>query len=77
MRLSFLVCLSEDSVLDANLMASPCLRSGTPHEVVAIRNAPSAADGLNLGLRRAKHDWITCEHQGVFLPRGWDEPVCR
>jgi hypothetical protein len=72
MRLSFVVCLSDDSVLDANLMASPCLRSGTPHEVVAIRNAPSAADGLNLGVDRAHCDWIVCVHQDVFLPEGWD-----
>jgi len=72
MRLSFVVCLSDNSVLDANLMASPCLGSGTPHEVIAIRNAPSAAAGLNLGLGRAKHDWIVYVHQDVFLPSGWD-----
>jgi hypothetical protein len=53
MRLSFVVCLSDDSVLDANLMASPCLGAGTPHEVAAILNAPSAAARLNLNLDRA------------------------
>jgi hypothetical protein len=75
MRFSFIVCLSDDSVLDANLMASPCLGSGTPHEVVAIRNAPSAAAGLNLGVGRAKHGWIVCVHQDVFLPSGWDHQL--
>jgi hypothetical protein len=62
MHLSFVVCLSDDAVLDANLMTSPCLGSGTPHEVVAIRNAPSAAAGLNLGLHRVQHDLVDCAH---------------
>jgi hypothetical protein len=75
MGLSFVVCLSDESVLDANLMASPCLEPGTPHDVVAIRNAPSAAAGLNLGLDRAQHDSIVYVHQDVFLPKGWDHQV--
>jgi hypothetical protein len=53
-------------------MASPCLGTGSPHEVIAIRNAPSAAAGLNLGLGRAKHECVVCVHQDVFLPEGWD-----
>ena len=70
--LSFVVCLSDDALLQANLLASPCLGPGSPHEVIAIRNAPSAADGLNMGLERAKNEWVVYVHQDVFLPRGWD-----
>ena len=54
--LSFVVCVNDDAILNANLLASPCLAEGTPHEVIAIRSAPSAAFGLNIGLERAKHD---------------------
>jgi hypothetical protein len=56
-------------------MASPCLEPGTPHDVVAIRDAPSAAAGLNLGLDRAQHDWIVSVHQDVFLPSAWDHQL--
>jgi Glycosyltransferase like family len=44
-----------------------------PHlDSTPIRNSPSAADGLNLGLKRAKHEWAVCAHQDVFLPDGRD-----
>ncbi len=70
--LSFVVCVSDDGVLQANLLASPCLLPGTPHEVILIKNCPSAADGLNLGLERANSRWVVLLHQDVFLPEGWD-----
>jgi hypothetical protein len=70
--LSFVVCLSDDRWLETNLLASPCLGPSSPHEVIAVRNAPSAADGLNLALERAKNEWVVCIHQDVFLPEGWD-----
>ena len=38
---------------------------------------PSAADGLNLGLERAKHEWVVCVHQDVYLPEGWDRRLAR
>ena len=25
-----------------------------------------------MGLKRAKHEWVVCVHQDVFLPEGWD-----
>jgi Glycosyltransferase like family len=71
-RLSFAVCFSHAAVLQANLLASPCLRPDSPHEVIVLRNCPSAAAGLNVGLGRAKHEWVVCVHQDVYLPEGWD-----
>jgi hypothetical protein len=70
--LSFVVCLSDDAVFGANLFASPCLGTGSLHEVIAIRNAPSAADGLNMGFERATNELVVCVHQDVYLPEGWD-----
>jgi hypothetical protein len=75
--LTFVVCLSDDSILKANLLASPCLGPGSPHEVMAIRNAPSAAAGLRMGLERARNWWVVCVHQDVFLPEGWDQRLAR
>src|SRR5437016_9734322 len=73
--LSFVVCLSHDATLKANLLTSDCLGPGSPHEVIAVRNATSAAAGLNLGLARAQHDLVVCVHQDVVLPTGWDRLV--
>ena len=40
--------------------------------MTVLKNCPSAAAGLNIGLERAKHDWVVCVHQDVYLPEGWD-----
>ena len=62
-------------LLEANLLASPCLDAGSPSEVIVVKGCPSAADGLNLAFERAQREWIACVHQDVFLPRGWDRLV--
>jgi SAM-dependent methyltransferase len=71
--LTFVACVSNEAILQANLLSSPCLRSGTPHEVLVVRHCRSAAEGLNEGIRRAKHDAVVCVHQDVYLPEGWVE----
>ena len=70
--LSFVVCVSDDEILKANLLSSPCLRAGSRHELIANINCPSAADGLNRALERARHEWVVCLHQDVVLSEGWD-----
>jgi hypothetical protein len=45
--------------------------------LIAVRNAPSAASGLKLGMQRAQHDLVVGVHQDVFLPPGWDRLVVR
>jgi hypothetical protein len=77
LALSFAVCVSDREVLKTNLLSSPCFKSGSAHEVIAIENCPSAADGLNLGLERAMHEWVVCVHQDVYLPDGWDWLLAR
>jgi SAM-dependent methyltransferase len=69
--LSFVACVNHDAQLLDNLAASPCLRLGSPHELVQVRGARSAAEGLNAGLARAKHDLVVLVHQDVYLPAGW------
>jgi Glycosyltransferase like family len=70
--LSFVCCVSREDVLRSNLLASPCLGRGSSHEVILVKNCPSAADGLNLGVARAAGEWVVGVHQDVFLPEGWD-----
>jgi Glycosyltransferase like family len=40
--------------------------------MVAVKNCPSAAAGLNLGLERAQCEFVVCVHQDVYLAGGWD-----
>jgi len=70
-------CVSDSSILEANLLRSLCLNDGSPNELAVVRNCPSAADGLNVGLERAKHELIVLVHQDVFLPAGWDRLVAQ
>jgi SAM-dependent methyltransferase len=70
--LTFAVCVNNEASLRVNLLASPCLRPGTPHELLQARGCRTIADGLNAAVTRAKHRWVVCVHQDVYLPEGWD-----
>jgi Glycosyltransferase like family len=73
--LSFVACVSDSSILEANLHSSPCLNDGSEHQVLVVKNCPSAADGLNIGIARAKTDWVVFIHQDMWLPARWDRSV--
>ena len=71
--LTFVACVSDEEILHANLLASACLKPGSAHEVILIKNCQNAADGLNRGIARARHELVVCLHQDVRLPHGWDQ----
>ncbi len=73
--MSFVACISDDELLQSNLLASPCLSQDSPHEVILVKNCKNAADGLNIGVGRAKCGWVICIHQDVALPSGWDHKL--
>jgi hypothetical protein len=73
--LSFVTCASNDVTVRTNLLASPCLAPESALQVLAVRNCPSAADGLNIGIARAETEWVVCVHQDEWLPAGWDRCV--
>ena len=72
---SFVTCLANREVFDADLLASPTMRgSALSMNWIAVANCPAAAaDGLIVGLIRTKHE---CGGVGpcvdVYLPNGWD-----
>jgi hypothetical protein len=72
---SFVTCASNDRALGTNLLASPCLAPYSAHQVLVVKNCPSAADGLNIGIARSETEWVVCVHQDVWLPAGWDNCV--
>ena len=71
--LSAAACVSDKDLLQTNLLASPSLAAGRLLETILVKRCTSAADGLNLGISRAKTEWIACLHQDVYLPDGWDQ----
>jgi hypothetical protein len=74
---SFVACVSNDAILRTNLLASPCLAPDSARQVLLIKNCPGAADGLNIGVERAGHEWVVLVHQDVLLPAGWDRCVAQ
>ena len=70
--ITFVACVNDDDQLESNLLRSPCLDPGTPHEVILMRGQTSAADGFNTALEKARHNLVVFVQQDVYLPRGWD-----
>lgn len=71
--ITFVVCVNDEDQLNSNLMRSPCLWPGTPHEVLFYRDQRSAADGFNLGLKEAANELVVLVQQDMYLPLGWDQ----
>jgi SAM-dependent methyltransferase len=70
--ITLVACVNDDEQLESNLLRSPCLDPGTPHELLLMRRQTSAADGFNTALEKARHDPVVFVQQDLYLPRGWD-----
>lgn len=70
-RYSFVVAANDPDILSKNLLASPCLANGTPHELLIFENYPSAASAYNRGLKKCKNELVVFVHQDVYLPQEW------
>ena len=61
----------DEAVLGANLLASPCLKPGSVHELILVKNCRNAAAGLNLGIARAGMTlWSACTKMFACRPDG-------
>jgi len=65
---SFVTCVNDREVYSNHI-----LKYLGDYDMIAIFNPPSAAKGLNEGIRKAKNDLVVCLHQDVFLPEGFAE----
>jgi len=70
--ITLVACVDDDDQLESNLLRSPCLEPGTPHETILMRRQTSAAEGFNNALEKARHDLVVFVPQDIYLPRGWD-----
>ena len=70
-----MVCCSDEAMLAANLMASPCLGPGSPHEVIALRNPPMPRTALNPGRSGPSTSWSSACTRMSSCPPGWDRQI--
>jgi SAM-dependent methyltransferase len=70
--LTFACLVNDTAQLESNLLRSPVLAPGSPHQVILLPDQTSAAEGLRTALARAQHDVVVLVQQDVYLPRGWD-----
>lgn len=74
-HLVFIVCVSNDAVLQRHLLRSPCIQS-QKYPVHIHYDCKSAADAFNpyiLGNHSLpENTWLAWVHQDVYLPSGWD-----
>jgi SAM-dependent methyltransferase len=70
--MTLVACVNDDDQLESNLLRSPCLDPGTPHQLILMRQQATAADGFNAALEQARHDLVIFVQQDIYLPRGWD-----
>ncbi|CUR60920.1 putative glycosyltransferase-like protein [metagenome] len=68
---TFVACVNDDLQLANNLLASPVLGAGSPHQLLTYRGMTSAAEGLNRGLHDAEHDLVVFIQQDIFIPSWW------
>ena len=68
---TFVACVNDDLQLANNLLASPVLGPGSPHQLLTYRGMTSAAEGLNRGLHAAEHDLVVFIQQDIFIPSWW------
>lgn len=71
-RFSVVCCVNRPEVARRHLLASPCMRPGSAHQLVLVHGASSAGAGMSAGLAVARHEWLLMVHQDVHLPDGWD-----
>jgi 2-polyprenyl-3-methyl-5-hydroxy-6-metoxy-1,4-benzoquinol methylase len=69
--MSFVACVNDEARLQDNLLASPCLRGATIHEIITVRGARSVGEALQAALAQAIHPLVVLVHQDVYLPAGW------
>ena len=70
--LSFISCVNDKLQLNSNLLASPCLREGTLHELIVVEGAVSVGEAFNTALESAANETVILVQQDMYLPVGWD-----
>jgi hypothetical protein len=68
---TFAVAVNDRSVLENNLLASPCLASPHAHEILVQEGFRSAGHAYNDAIDRSPNDLIVFAHQDMIFPEQW------
>ena len=68
---TFAAAVNSRSVLEENLLASPCLAEGRAHQVLLQEGFASAAAAYNEAIDKSENDLIVFVHQDMILPGDW------
>ena len=70
-RITFVATCNNRSILEKNLLVSPCLRDGRADQIIIQEGYSSAALAYNDAIDRAATDIIVFAHQDVYFPENW------
>ena len=76
-NITFAVAVNNRETFQNNFLASPCLRSSRPPQILVQGNYPSAAIAYNDALDRGQNDLVVFAHQDMYFPRPWFSDVQR
>ena len=79
-QVTFVVAVSDDTVLSKNLLCSPIFKYSYTYEIIIQRDFASASLAYNDAINRASGRYVIFVHQDVYLPHEWDirlaESIC-
>lgn len=70
-KISFIAAVNNRLVLERNLLRSPALAPGHPHELLIKEGFSSASLAYNDAIKEASGDILVFIHQDVYLPQDW------
>jgi hypothetical protein len=70
-NITFVVAANDKSILQNNLLASPCLQGVHPHQLIVHEGFTSAASAYNDALAQSLNEIVIFVHQDVYLPEPW------
>jgi hypothetical protein len=69
--ITFVTASNDRGILASNFLASPCLASGCPHQVLIQEGFPSASLAYNDAIDRSENDLIVFAHQDILFATNW------
>ncbi len=68
---TFVAAVNNRTVLETNLLASPCLRNSSGHEMLIQEGFRSAGKAYNDAIRKSRNEYMIFVHQDIVLPEQW------
>ena len=69
--ITFAAAVNRRDILEKNLLASPCLQSPHPHQILVQEGFSSASQAYNNAIQKSRNELIVFVHQDMILPNLW------